>query len=159
MLTENDGSLTHAYGAERPTGDVRQCNHRVEAGNAVVEFIGVMVVIVIPALVLLIGLATTTRAQLALDDAARQSVRAFIREDSGASAHVRAQSVADTAWADRGFTEPLGVGVRCTANPCLTPGASVAVDVSASVSVPVIGSVSMSASQRMMVDQYRVMRP
>lgn len=136
----------------RPSGDV-------EAGNAVVEFIGVMVVIIIPALVLLIGLATTTRAQLALDDAARQSVRAFIREDSGAAAHARAHATALTAWDSRGFSEPLGVGFSCAASPCLSPGASVSVDVSASVSVPIIGSVTMSAHQSMVVDQYRVVRP
>lgn len=130
-----------------------------EPGNAVVEFVGVMVVIIIPALALLIGLATTTRAQLALDDAARQSVRAFIRADSGTSAYSSAEAAAATAWADRGFTEPLGVDVQCAANPCLTPGQMVTVDVSAVVSVPILGTLTMSSDQSMMVDQYRAARP
>lgn len=149
---------SEAASAER-AGATSTSAERAEPGNAVVEFIGIMVVIIIPALVLLIGLATTTRAQLALDDAARQSVRAFIREDSTVSAHTRAHTAAITAWETRGFSEPLDARVACTASPCLTPGSSVSVDVSASVSVPIIGSVTMSARQSMMVDQYRVVRP
>ncbi|MDP9805764.1 hypothetical protein J2S70_000346 [Trueperella bonasi] len=137
----------------------RAVSEQAEPGNAVVEFIGVMTVIIIPALILLIGLSTTTRAQLALDDAARQSVRAYVRADSGVQAQAQARTAADLAWDTRGFVEPLAFGVSCTASPCLSPGASVEVTVSADVGVPIIGSISISASQSMLVDQYRVVRP
>ncbi|QOR44994.1 hypothetical protein [Trueperella pecoris] len=140
-------------------GPHRQSGEGAEAGNAIVEFVGVMVVVIVPALVLLVGLATTTAAQLALNDAARQSVRAFVRSDSGPLADASARQAAEQAWADRGFTEHLATEVVCASRPCLTPGASVTVNVEAAITIPVLGAVSVKASQAMMVDLYRMVRP
>ncbi|VEI13959.1 TadE family protein [Trueperella bialowiezensis] len=132
---------------------------RPEDGNAVVEFVGVLAVIIIPALVLLIGFATTTRAQLALDDAARQGVRAYVRQASGQAAWQQARAAAVTAWDDRGFSERLDVDASCTATPCLTPGEYVTIAVTARVEVPIIGKLTLDASQTLVVDHYRAVRP
>lgn len=128
-------------------------------GNAIVEFIGVMVVIIVPALVLLTGLATVTMAQLALEDAARQSARAFVRANSGEAGKAHAIDVARSAWAQRGFSEPLEVDLSCSARPCLTPGQTVTATVSATVNVPVVGPLAVVGHQSMTVDQFRVSRP
>ncbi len=132
---------------------------RGEEGNAIVEFVGIVVVIVVPALVLLIGLATTTSAQLALDDAARQSARAYVRADSAHAGEARGREVADRAWTDRGLSEPLSLDFLCSASPCLTPGAVVTARTSATVTVPIIGALALTGEQEMVVDQYRVVRP
>ncbi|MEW6957390.1 hypothetical protein [Trueperella pyogenes] len=130
-----------------------------EDGNAIVEFVGVMVVIIIPALVLLTGLATTTMAQLALNDAARQSARAYVRAQSASAAYSAGGSLAHQAWANRGFTEPIRLDFSCSARPCLTPGESATARVSATITVPVIGALTLHGEQTMVVDQYRVARP
>lgn len=77
-----------------------------EDGNAIVEFVGVMVVIIIPALVLLTGLATTTMAQLALNDAARQSARAYVRAQSASAAYSAGGSACPSGMGEPRDTEP-----------------------------------------------------
>ncbi|KTF03808.1 MULTISPECIES: hypothetical protein [Trueperella] len=132
---------------------------RGEDGNAIVEFVGVMVVIVVPALALLTGLATTTTVQLALEDAARQSARAYVRAESVYSGEARGREAASKAWTDRGMDEQLDLNFACSASPCLSPGATVTARASATVTVPIVGAITLTGEQAMVVDQYRVVRP
>ncbi len=130
-----------------------------EKGNAVVEFIGIMAVIIVPVLVLISVLATILSAQFALQAAVRNSVREFIRSESTSEAHVRGLAAGQQAWADRGIDEPLALDFSCTASPCLSPGSFVEVNAQATVTIPILDrQVTLSDSQSMRVDEFRRVR-
>lgn len=131
-----------------------------EPGNAIIEFIGVMTVIIVPALVLLSILATIVSAQFALQSAARESARVFVRANAVAEAKTSADAAAETAWTDRGFTEPLTVSYACSTPGCLIPNATVTANVSSQVTLPLIGrQITVQDSQPMTVDAFRSARP
>ncbi|MDO5025979.1 MAG: hypothetical protein Q4E03_05640 [Trueperella sp.] len=131
-----------------------------EPGNAIVEFIGVMVVIIVPALGLLAILATIVSAQFALQGAARESARVFVRANTVAEANSSATAAAKTSWEDRGFTEALAVTYACSDPSCLVPNATVTATVSAQIELPLIGTrVTLRDSQPMTVDAFRAARP
>ena len=74
-----------------------------EEGNAIVEFVGVMGILVVPAVIALVVASAPLLGQSALTAAARDSARAFARSDTVAEAWVRAQSFADQALESRGI--------------------------------------------------------
>ncbi|USR78953.1 hypothetical protein [Arcanobacterium pinnipediorum] len=130
---------------------------RAEPGNAVVEFVGIMVVIISPALILLICLSTILGAQFGVEAAARDVARDIVRaERVDREAQV---ALATEIWEQRGYDEPLEVAITCSTVPCLTPGNEVSVSVSALIELPVIGvSVLVDATQSMPVDLFRQRR-
>ena len=130
---------------------------RPERGNAIVEFIGIVAVVIVPAVFLLTALAVVTNAQLALAEAARQAAREYVRADSVAHAQIAAEQAALSAWNNP--ADELELSISCSANPCLSPGASITVTVRSRVQVPLVGDIAVAGSQTMPVDRYRSERP
>ncbi|MFY9262055.1 MAG: hypothetical protein GX483_06525 [Actinomycetaceae bacterium] len=131
-----------------------------EPGNAVVEFVGIMAVIIVPALVLISALGTLAAAQFALNAAARDAVREAVRAPDETAIYQHAQETAEEVWSNREFTEPLITAVSCQGAPCLTPGADITITVSATVPIPLIDRhYTLSASQTMKVDAFRAGSP
>ncbi|QRV01683.1 hypothetical protein JTE88_06180 [Arcanobacterium phocisimile] len=127
-----------------------------ETGNAVVEFVGIMVVIIAPALLLLVSLGTVLGAQFGVQAAARDAAREVVRADVS-DTQAYAADIARQIWSERGHTEPLDVGVSCTLMPCSMPGNDVSVMVSTLIQLPVSGiTVPVSATHTMPVDRFRV---
>ena len=131
-----------------------------EPGNAIVEFVGVIVVLVVPALILLSIFITATSANFAISSAARDAARSFIRADSGMEAVASGESAANRAWNARGLDGDIAVDFQCSANPCLTPGESVRAEVTGTVTVPILGTkLTVSDSLTVTVDEFRRTRP
>lgn len=127
-----------------------------ESGNAIVEFLGVLVVLVVPALLLIASLATVTAAQFAANAAARDSARAFVRAESSSTAAGIGRAAAERAVSDRGRIGEHTVSFSCSATPCLSAGSDVTATVSIRAVLPVIGTtVTISDSATMTVDPYR----
>lgn len=117
---------------------------RNDDGTAILEFVFLAVLLLIPLVYLMITAFTVQRASFAVSAAAREAGRAFVTADTPDQARARAQEAADLALADH-----LGSGVTasvsyptcegCAEGQELTPGAPVRVQVTYDVPLPILG--------------------
>lgn len=142
---------------------MRRLRARDDRGSAVLEFIVVGVLILIPMAYLVLSVMRVQAAVFASTQAVREAGRAFVTADSVPRAQVRAVTAARIAFVDQGFTLPGdALTVRCRPTACLTPGG--AVDVEARWSVPLpwlpatlgdVAAVPITAVHSVPVDAYR----
>ena len=109
-----------------------------DGGTAVIEFVWLAILLLIPLLYLVLCLARLQAGSYAVTQAARESGRAFVTAPAEAQAGARARSAAEIAFADQGFASAGELSVTCTATPCLTPGESVMTQASVTVPLPLI---------------------
>ncbi|MGO1174365.1 MAG: peptidase T4 [Actinomycetaceae bacterium] len=121
-----------------------------EAGSAIVEYLGVALVLLLPLIYLVVALGRIQAASFAAEGAARESGRIVAQADSEAAAAGPAVRAVELAFADQGF-DVDGVSalhITCSADPCHTPGAEIDVQVATAVALPLlpesIGSVPTS---------------
>lgn len=122
---------------------------RDDSGNAILEFVFVAVVVLVPLVYLIASVAAVQRTQLAVSDAARNAGRAFATSATTGEAAARARAAVRLALADQGL--PDDAQVRFVAGdagcdsapvtPALTPGAVFTVCVTRRVDLPGIPSV------------------
>lgn len=115
-----------------------------DEGTAILEFVFLAVLLLIPLVYLMITAFTLQRAAFAVSAAAREGGRAFVTADSPAQAQARAQEAADLALQDH-----LGSGTTaqvtypscegCADGQELAPGAPVRIAVTYDVPLPVLG--------------------
>ena len=112
-------------------------------GSAVIEFIGLAVVIMIPLTYLMITVFTVQRAVFAAGAAAREAGRAFALADSEAQGEARARTAADLALESHGLSggslEFHSRGSSCSSPaiaPTLEPGASYTVCLRLDIDLP-----------------------
>lgn len=140
-----------------------------DRGSALVEFLGISLVLLVPTVYLVLVLGRIQAATFAAEGAAREASRVYVAADDAAQAAVRAVTAVGIAFADQGFDDdPVGaLDVRCSADPCLTPGAEVAATVQLRVPLPFVPSfvrdvvpleVPVQARRVAPVDAYRVAR-
>ncbi len=140
-----------------PAGRV-SAQGRAETGSAMVEFVGlgVLLMVVLVQLVLLIG--RLQAAAYAVDTAARSAARVFTAAPDESEAARRALTAVRVSLRDQGFALP-GTGasgggdvvsVECSAQPCLTPRAAVTVRVRLEVE-----GIEVGASHVALVDEFR----
>ena len=114
---------------------------RDDEGNALVEFVYLAILLMIPLVYVLITVFQVQRAAFGTTEAARQGARAFAKADSTDDAELRARDAIALALKDQGVTKDEVVGISCPDGPCLTPGSRVRVTVTYWVKLPVLGSV------------------
>ncbi|HTZ44857.1 MAG TPA: hypothetical protein VMB79_13420 [Jatrophihabitans sp.] len=108
-----------------------------EEGNAIVEFVFVALIVLVPLIYLVVAVAVVQRARLATTDAARDVGRAVATSGSLAEAAGRGQVALRIALANQGLRPDevelryVGAGESCQASsgraPSLAPGAEFAV--------------------------------
>ena len=131
----------------RPTGD---------DGNAILEFVTVAVVLMVPLVYVMLTVFQLQRAAFAVSAAAREAGRAYVTADSADTADQRAQVAADIALDDQLPGAPAA-GVTVEDNE-FRPGESVTVSVTYTVSLPLSGglaSIPVTATHVATVDRYR----
>nr|WP_307802653.1 pilus assembly protein [Cellulomonas dongxiuzhuiae] len=140
-----------------------------DGGSALVEFLGISLVLLVPTVYLVLVLGRIQAATFAVEGAAREAARVYVAADDAAQGASRAVTAVEVALADQGFDDdPAGaLDVRCSADPCLTPGAEVAATVQVRVPLPFVPTfvgdvvpleVPVSAERVAPVDTYRVAR-
>lgn len=108
-----------------------------DRGNAIVEFIVIGVLVMVPLLYVVTTVMTVQAATSASTAAAREAARAFTTADSPAVGHSRAQLAAEVAFADHGFTLPAdALRLSCGSTGCLAPGSSVHVGINWRLPLP-----------------------
>ncbi|HJQ42481.1 MAG TPA: hypothetical protein VJ831_05320, partial [Jatrophihabitantaceae bacterium] len=76
---------------------------RRDDGNAIVEFVFLAVVIMVPLVYLIAAVATVQRNSLAVSQAARDAGRAFATSNTVVDAHRRVEAAVRLALADQGL--------------------------------------------------------
>ncbi len=137
---------------------------REDGGSAVVEFVVLATVLLVPLVYLVLFLGRLQAGSYAVTTAARDAGRAYVTAPEEAEAAARAQAAARIAFADEGYDRIGDLAVTCAASPCLTPGAAVSVVARVDVPLPLIPAfarralplrVPVSASYVATVDRFR----
>lgn len=136
-----------------------------EGGTAVIEFVWLAVLLLVPLIYLVLCLARLQAGSYAVTQAARESARAFVTASDDASADARSRAAADIAFEDQGFAGGGSLTVSCSATPCLSPGESVTTQAAVSVPLPLVPAflgdsvplqIPVSATQMAPVPRYEV---
>lgn len=143
-----------------------QSSRRVdESGTAVVEFVWLAMLVMLPLVYVVIAVMRVQAAAFAVTEASRAAGRAYVQSDSTAVGLARAQVAADVALRDQGFVlTKSALRVTCRLGACLTPGSVVDVRINLQVSIPLLPkvlkgatatSISVAATHSERVDVYR----
>ncbi|MFN8097766.1 MAG: pilus assembly protein [Dermatophilaceae bacterium] len=136
-----------------------------QEGSAVVEFVFLGVLLLVPLIYLTLMVARVQAGSYAATQAAREAGRAFVTADSEDAASPRAQAAALIAFEDQGFgAGDAALSIACASTPCLSPDARVTMTTQVTVPLPLIPSfardvipleVPVSATQVVTVDRFR----
>lgn len=142
----------------------REGNEGKERGSAVIEFIVIGTLVLIPLAYIAQCVMVVQAAATASSMAVREAGRAFVSADTPAEARVRAVAAARLALGDQGFSLPASaLSVDCSDSPCLAPESTVQVELAWSVDLPWLPeflgqertSLPITARRTMPVDTYR----
>jgi Flp pilus assembly protein TadG len=118
-----------------------------DGGTAIIEFVFVAVIVMVPLIYLIVAVASVQRSELAVSQAAREAGRAFATADGARDAMARAQAAVHIALHDQGLPDDaelrfVRVAGSCTGDPAvvptLTPGAQFTVCVTRHVDIPAV---------------------
>jgi hypothetical protein len=108
-------------------------------GSAVVEFVTLGVLLLVPVVYLMLTLGRIQAAAFAAEGAAREAGRVFVTADDEVSGIQRIRVAVLLAARDQGFDDvdpATAVTVECSASPCLRPESRVTVRVELVVVLP-----------------------
>lgn len=115
---------------------------RGDGGNALLEFVYLAVILLVPLIYLLLAVFAVQAAAFGVTEAARQAGRAFVKADDPATGYRRAQEAVRLALTDQHIDAAVVPQFTCTPDPCdLTPGQRVVTSVSYTVQLPFIGGI------------------
>jgi hypothetical protein len=113
-------------------------------GSAVVEFVTLGMLLLVPVVYLVIVLGRVQAGAFAAEGAAREAARAFTAADDEGSGTAKAAAAVRLALHDQGFRDvdpARALVVDCESTPCLQAGARVTVRVDVEVVLPGVPAV------------------
>ena len=108
-----------------------------DEGSAIVEFVFLSVLLLIPLVYLVLTVAQGQAGAFAVSLASREAGRAFATAPDDASGEARAQAAAQLAFQDYGFTGGA-ITVRCDGTPCVRPEGKIQVTATLPVKLPLV---------------------
>jgi Flp pilus assembly protein TadG len=114
---------------------------RDERGTALVEFVWLAILLLVPLLYVVLAVFETQRAAYAASAAARSATRAFVTAPDERSAYARAEAAARLAFGDQGIdAADFSLTITCRPDPrrCLTPGSVVSAEVHSAADLPLM---------------------
>jgi hypothetical protein len=135
-----------------------------EEGSAVVEFVFLAVLLMIPVVYLVLTVGQLQGGAYAAVGAADQAAKVFASSSDGASARAAADAAVELAVADIGLTgEQAALLIACSPADCLTPGSTVTATVRITVPLPLVPTLpglhleaaTLEASASQQVGRYR----
>ena len=140
---------------------------RDDEGSALIEFVGLAVLLLVPLIYLLLSVFSVQRTAFAVTQAAREAGRAYATAPSTSAAATRAAYAARLALSSQGVTAgaslryaPVGSGCGSGADGAasLRPGARFVICVRTQAALPLGGSVTVNGQYAVTVDTYRTAR-
>ncbi len=137
---------------------------REEQGSAVVEFVVLAVVMLIPLVYLVMMLARVQAGSYAVGQASREAGRAYVTAGAAEEASGRAEAAARIAFMDHSFADAGRLTIACDGVPCLRADGQVETTATVRVPLPLVPafvrdvvplSVPVSASHLSTVDRFR----
>jgi hypothetical protein len=127
---------------------------RDEAGTALVEFVWLAILLIVPLLYIVLAAFDTQRAAYAASAAARSAGRAFVTAPDQATGYERARAAVRLAYGDQRIETAPEVRITCRPEPrnCLSPGSVVRAEVHASVALPLMPAALGSNTPSIRVD-------
>ena len=158
--------------AETAAEDSRAARRRLgvrtdDSGNAIVEFVFLAILLMVPLVYVLITVFRVQAGAYAASSAAREAGRVFVTAGSVDVGEERAYAAGRIVMRDSGLTlDPDDVRITCSSDSCLAPGSTVTVVVTHQVELPMVprilgrapGSVRVSSEHVEVVDRYRAVR-
>jgi hypothetical protein len=137
-----------------------------ERGSALVEFLTVGLLLMVPLVYLVLALARIEAASFAVDGSAREAARALVTATTEEEGRRRAAEAVRLGLLDQGFDVPVedALAIECSGRPCLLPGARVVARVQVQVVLPGVPAlldrviparVTVRAQQVLAVDAFR----
>ncbi|MDT0214585.1 pilus assembly protein [Rothia sp. ARF10] len=142
----------------------RLARARGEDGSAIVEFVFLGVLLLVPLVYLTMAVARIQAGSYAVTTAAREAGRAFVTAEAGQDAAARARAASEIAFRDQGFVGVGSLDITCSASPCLTPDARVETTTRVTVPLPLVPELArdvvpleipLTASHLSVVDRFR----
>jgi len=138
-----------------------------DGGNAMVEFVYLSLLLMIPVFYALLAVFQLQGAAFAVTEAARQAGRAFVRADTADEGSARAAKAVQLAMSDQHVTATVTPTFSCDPAPCdLTSGQRVETLVSYTVPLPFLGTllgsragIPVTASHVEYVDRFKQDNP
>jgi Flp pilus assembly protein TadG len=122
---------------------------RDDDGNAIIEFVFVAVVVLVPLVYLIVAVSAVQRSRLAVAQAAREAGRAFATSPDSSTAAARTRAAVRIALSDQGLPDDVTLryvapGASCDSaavTPRLRAGSQFTICVSRHANVPAVPSV------------------
>lgn len=127
---------------------------RDESGTALVEFVWLAILLLVPLLYIVLAAFDTQRSAYAASAAARSAGRAFVTSPDQASGYARARAAVRLAYQDQKLDTVPDVRITCRPDPrnCLTPGSVVRAEIHSTVDLPLMPAVLGSDTPSIRVD-------
>lgn len=134
-----------------------------QRGSAVVEFIFLGTLLLIPVVYLVLAIGSLQGGSFASVGAAHQAAKVFASADSSDEGLRRAERAAMLAVTDQGFdASAVTMDIACSSDKCLEPGSTVTVQIFVEVPLPLIPSMpgldlaaaTVSASSTEIVERF-----
>lgn len=125
-----------------------------ESGSAIVEFVWLAILLLVPLLYIVLAVFDTQRTAYAASVASRSAGRAFVTSPDQTSAYARAEAAARLAFGDQGIdAASFTLTISCRPDPrrCLSPGSVVAVEVRSAADLPLMPAALGSSTPRIAV--------
>ncbi|MCY0903587.1 hypothetical protein OS914_01475 [Arthrobacter sp. H14-L1] len=112
-----------------------------EAGSALVEFVFLAVLLMIPVVYLVITVGQLQAGAYAVAGAADQAAKVYVAAAEPAAARAAAEEAVVLAMADYGFNRgDARLDLRCDRGECASPGSLITATVSLAVPLPLVSS-------------------
>lgn len=134
---------------------------RPDEGSAVVEFVGLGTLLLVPVVYFVLTVAQVQAGAFAVVAAAQQASQVLARTPPDELSEAGLTATAQLAVADHGFgPETLSIALSCSDGPCGTPGAVATVRSSLTVELPLVpgvadlGVAELTSSATVVVGRY-----
>ena len=127
---------------------------RDERGTAIVEFVWLAILLLVPLLYIVLAVFDTQRTAYAASAAARSASRAFVTAPDQRTGYARAEAAARLAFTDQGIDRPafrLTITCRPAPGRCLSPGSVVSAEVHSAADLPFMPTALGSDTPRIAV--------
>jgi Flp pilus assembly protein TadG len=110
-----------------------------EAGSAIVEFVFLAVLLLVPLFYVVMVLARLQAGAYAVSAATREAGRAYVTAAVPTQASARARSAAGLAFANQGFaSKEATISIGCDGTPCMRPDGRIRITATVSVPMPLV---------------------
>jgi hypothetical protein len=125
-----------------------------ESGTALIEFVWLAILLIVPLLYIVLAAFDTQRAAYAASAAARSAGRAFVTAPDQATGYARAQAAVQLAYRDQKLDTVPQLRISCRPDPrhCLTPGSVVKAELHSTVDLPLVPAALGSHTPSIRVD-------